>query len=115
MVFGDIYINWIRDFLSKRTQRVQLRGRFSEPIVVLRVMLQDAVLGLLLYIMFANDITDILNAKVKGYADNKIKVMQFGNNSPKQTYETGNAELAKVTNEKDIVNPFTALPEQCSG
>ena len=40
--FGDIYINWIKDFLSNRKQRVQTRGQYSIPADVLP---QGSVLG----------------------------------------------------------------------
>ena len=67
--FGDIYINWIKDFLTNRKQRVHIRGQFSEPTEVLSGVPQGSVLGPLLFILFVNDIPDTVNAKVKMYAD----------------------------------------------
>ena len=68
--FGDIYINWFKDFLTNRKQRVHIRGQFSEPTEVLSGVPKESVLGPLLFILFVNDIPDTVNAKVKIYADN---------------------------------------------
>ena len=67
--FGDIYINWFKDTLTNRKQRVHIRGQFSEPTEVLSGVPQGSVLGPLLFILFVNDIPDTVNAKVKMYAD----------------------------------------------
>ena len=71
--FEDIYINWIKDFLTNRKQRVHIRGQFSEPTEVLIGVPQGLVFGPLLFILFVNDIPDTVNAKVKMYAnDTKV-------------------------------------------
>ena len=68
-VFGEVYINWIRGFLTNRKQRVYLRGHFSEPRDVLSWVFQGSVLGPLLFVLFVNDIPEVVNGKVKMYAD----------------------------------------------
>ena len=67
--FGDVFINWITDFLANRKQRVFLRGHLSEQKDVLSGVPQGSVLGPLLFILFVNDLPDIVNGKVKMYAD----------------------------------------------
>lgn len=67
--FGEVYTNWIKDFLFNRKQRVFIRGQFSEHASVLSGVPQGSVLGPLLFILFVNDIPEVVNAKVKMYAD----------------------------------------------
>ena len=67
--FGEVFINWITDFLANRKQRVFLRGHLSEQKDVLSGVPQGSVLGPLLFILFVNDLPEIVNGKVKMYAD----------------------------------------------
>lgn len=67
--FGDTYINWIKDFLTSRKQQVFLRGHFSEPRDVLSGVPQGSVMGPLLFVLYVNDIPDVVSGKVKMYAD----------------------------------------------
>lgn len=66
---GEIFTNWISDFLSNRKQRVSIRGQSSEPPDVLNSVPQGLVLGPFLFIMFVNDISEVVSAIVKMYAD----------------------------------------------
>ena len=67
--FGEVFINWITDFLANRKQKVFLRGHLSEQKDVLSGVPQGSVLGPLLFILFVNDLPEIVNGKVKMYAD----------------------------------------------
>ena len=63
-------IVWIRDFLHNRRQRVKLNGVFSDWVLCLSDVPQGSVLGPLLFVIFTNNLPDIvLNAKIKMYAD----------------------------------------------
>ena len=67
--FGEVYTNWIENFLSHRKQTVFIRGQSSKPADVLSGVPQGSVLGPLLFILYVNDIPEIVKAKVKMYAD----------------------------------------------
>ncbi len=60
---------WIEAFLSGRTQRVVVDGEKSTPAPVLSGVLQGSVLGLLLFLLFVNDITDGISSSAHLFAD----------------------------------------------
>ncbi|XP_072032799.1 uncharacterized protein [Amphiura filiformis] len=60
---------WIRSFLSNRTQRVACEGNFSSPKEVLSGVPQGTVLGPLLFLTYINDLPDMLSNQVRLFAD----------------------------------------------
>ena len=64
-------LNWIKAFLSNRTQRVMLGDILSDWEKVTSGVPQGSVLGPLLFIIFINDLPDILSSSTncKMYAD----------------------------------------------
>ena len=63
-------LKWVRDFLHSRTQSVKVNSSFSKPLPVSSGVPQGSVLGPLLYLIYSNDIVDVLNnCYVKIFAD----------------------------------------------
>ena len=62
-------LEWIRNFLTDRTIRVLVNGKFSKWARVLSGVPQGSVLGPLLFLLFVNDIPDELKCRVKMFAD----------------------------------------------
>ena len=61
---------WISSFLSNRQQRVVVKGCKSRPEGVISGVPQGTVLGPLLFIIYINDITDVVsNSWIKIFAD----------------------------------------------
>ena len=66
-------IDWIRDYLQNRIQRVRANSTLSEPGTMRQGVPQGSILGPLLYIIYANDIVNkIKKSKVTLYADDTV-------------------------------------------
>ena len=62
-------LGWIRDFLSDRTQRVVINGECSASDPVVSGVPQGSVLGPLLFVIYINDLPDMLNSPCLMFAD----------------------------------------------
>ena len=60
---------WITNFLSNRLQRVVINGSASTWSKVLSSVPQGSVLGPLLFIIYVNDLPDVLHCCIQQYAD----------------------------------------------
>ena len=61
--------NWIRTWLTARTQRVVVDGEASDTIHVESGVPQGTVLGPLMFLLYINDIGDNINSSIKLFAD----------------------------------------------
>ena len=61
--------NWIRDWFSGREQRVVLLGSTSTWSTVKLWVPQGSVLGPVLFVIYLNDIDDIVSSKILKFAD----------------------------------------------
>ena len=62
-------LSWISSFLSGQHQRVVVKGEISKWYPVDSGISQGSVLRPLLFILYVNDIPDLVNSKVKMFAD----------------------------------------------
>ena len=65
---GKIY-SWIKDFLKNRTQRVVVNGCFSSYERVTSGIPQGSVLGPILFVIYINDLPDVIQVMMRMYAD----------------------------------------------
>ena len=65
---GEV-LEWVRDFLKGRRQRVMLNGRSSDWMDVSSGVPQGSVLGPVLFIIYINDMPDMLRKYCKMFAD----------------------------------------------
>ena len=68
---------WISSFLSDQSQRVVLNGAQSSWIPVLSGVPQGTVLGPLLFLLYANDITENISSEIRFFADDCIFYRQI--------------------------------------
>ena len=61
--------NWIKDFLSNRTQRVLINGVGSEPGNVTSGIPQGSVLGPILFVLYINDLPRHVRSRAELFAD----------------------------------------------
>jgi len=62
-------LRWIKGWLSGRRQRVVINGQYSSWIDVLSGVPQGSVLGPLLFVIFINDIDELLGCNILKFAD----------------------------------------------
>jgi len=63
-------LKWISAFLTSRSQRVVINGEFSDWLPVLSGVPQDSILGPLLFILYFDDITSVVqSSSVRVFAD----------------------------------------------
>ena len=67
-IMGNIY-NWIEDWLKDKVQRVVLLGSSSKWIKVISGVPQGSVLGPLLFLIYINDIDDLVCSNLLKFAD----------------------------------------------
>ena len=64
------YLNWAESFLTNRTQKVLIDGKFSKCSQVLSGVRQGTVLGPLFFLCYINDLPDLVSSNVRLFADN---------------------------------------------
>ena len=62
-------LNWIKSFLANRTQQVVVEGSVSSLCEVTSGVPQGSVLGLALFLIYINDITENINSQIRLFAD----------------------------------------------
>ena len=63
---------WINSWLFWRTQQVVLDGQAADPVLVLSSVPQGSVLGLILILIFINDLLDNIRSSVRLFADDCV-------------------------------------------
>ena len=65
----DNVFNWVKDFLSNRTQCVRVDNAYSDRADVLSGIPQGSILGPVLFTIFINDIADVVSSGCRIFAD----------------------------------------------
>jgi hypothetical protein len=71
--FTEIMIKWIEEFITGRTQQVRIDGILSDEKVVISGIPQGSVLGPFLFLIYVNDMPDVVRSRLFLFADdNKV-------------------------------------------
>ena len=91
-------LKWIEAFLSNRKQRVMINGSFSEWRPVTSGIPQGSVLGPILFIIYINDLLEVIKCFIKLYADD-AKVYSVVNYQPQKVevqYDVRKSEIWSI-------------------
>ena len=83
----------IKDFLNDREQRVVIDGQLSDWLPVAAGVPQGSILGPLLFLVYINDIAQIISSDIKIFADDTFIYRLADSDSTTKL----NADLAKIT------------------
>jgi hypothetical protein len=89
-------LEWFKDYLRKRSQKVTIRGQSSESGIIKGGVPQGSVLGPLLFLIYINDITEGIQSKIKLFADDTSLYIDF--KDPELAAEKLNGDLTKIGN-----------------
>ena len=97
-------VEWIKNFLSDRKQRVRVNGEFSGWADVLSGIPQGSILGPILFIIFINDLADICadNIKLFLFADDAKMYYHIKDTADKDTLQTGIENFVKWTDKWQV-------------
>ena len=84
----DNLLLWISDFLIGRRQRVKINGAFSEWADVISGVPQGSCLGPVLFIVYINDLPDMIHSLCQLYADDTKVYNKTDNDSMREQLQT---------------------------
>ena len=76
-----ILLDWFTDYLKNRKQRVVIKGKCSEWGTIEAGVPQGSVLGPLLFIVYINDLADVVNCNIKMFADDTCLYVKIDDKS----------------------------------
>ena len=79
-------INWIEKWLTHRRQRIIVDGEISNWKSVLNGVPQGSVLGLILFLIYINDLEDDISSKILKFADDTKVFRKVTNDTDNKVY-----------------------------
>ena len=128
----DTLLQWLASYLSNRKQRVVIPGACSEWVAITTGVPQGSILGLLLFLIYINDIIDAIYSHIRLFADETslymtvdepcVAAMQLNSDlanihtwAEKWLFKFNPAKLeAIVISKKNQINPITSFKNEWS-
>lgn len=98
--FNKSMVDWIEDFITGRTQRVRIDGEVSDEETVISGIPQGSVLGPFFFLVFINDMPELVKAMLYLFADDS-KIYKIIKN-PVHDRESLQVDLNKLYDWSDI-------------
>ena len=96
---NDVLLDWFTDYLHERKQRVIIKGQKSDWGIIEAGVPQGSVLGPLLFIVYINDLAEVVNCNIKMFADDTCLYVTIDNKEQIQTATNSlNLNLNNVSN-----------------
>ena len=95
----DSLLEWFKDYLSDRRQRVGIDGSFSDYGQIQAGVPQGSILGPLLFLIHINDITANIHSEIKLFADDTSLFITLDKNN-------SNEKTAILNNDLEIINKW---------
>ena len=86
-------LNIVKDFLKNRKQRVVIDGQSSDWAPITAGVPQGSILGPLLFLIYINDITEVITSDIRIFADDTFIFRTANSDSTRLL----NDDLAKIT------------------
>jgi len=98
----ETVLEWFKSYLVNQTQRVKFNGILSSPIGVELGVPQGSVLGPLLFLLYINDIVEVINDKcaIRLFADDAL-IYTMGHSS-QEISDNLNEQMLKVERWLDV-------------
>ena len=93
-------ITWIGSFLPNRTQRVVLEGEESDICPVMSGVPQGSVLGPCLFLLYINDMPDMIESNIRLFADDTIMYLTVSNQADCQVLQSDLSKLETWESER---------------
>jgi len=88
-------LNWFKNYLDNRKQHVVINGQYSSCSQIMAGVPQGSVLGPLLFLIYINDITNVIQSEVRLFADDTILYVYVDN--PVESAKALNSDLENMT------------------
>lgn len=88
-------LNWIKEFLTNRSQTVNISNRTSNPLPVTSGVPQGSVLGPLLFLIYINDLPSNVTCKIRLFADDCVIYETISDISKQSSLQTNLNYLQK--------------------
>ena len=87
-------LKWFENYLSDRQQRVVINGESSDWGYIMAGVPQGSILGPLLFLIYINDLADIVNSNIRLFADDTTVFVYVDN--PNESAKILNNDLARM-------------------
>ena len=103
-------LQWIQNFLYKRKQRVVFKGAVSEWCSVTSGVPQGSVLGPIFFVLFVNDLNDVVSSPLFQFADDHTILRPIFSEGDHNALQTDIHNIFNWT----ILNKLPLNPSKCS-